>query len=237
VSNVDSNDPNLQRWYNGVEINLTARLPGGARLFGGTSAEKIVTNSCSAASADPNLLLFCDGTKNGIPWQTNVKLAGTYPLPWYGITVNGAYQGLAGQGLGTLPVQYGVFTAGTGFPTPNGVGTYYFISRTTRYPANCTGPCTPNGLVVPNLTAASVNLPIIAPGTEFTPRLNQIDLGASKTFKIAQVSVMPKIDVFNVLNSDDYTAVASTQWAAATYLQPSVILQGRLIRLGVDLKW
>jgi hypothetical protein len=52
-----------------------------------------------------------------------------------------------------------------------------------------------------------------------------------------QISVMPKIDVFNLLNSDDYTAVASTQWAAATYMQPSVILQGRLIRLGVDLKW
>jgi len=237
VSNVDSNDPNLQRWYNGVEINVSARLPGGARVFGGTSTEKVLTNSCSAATNDPNLLLFCDGTKNGIPWLTNVKLAGTYPLPWYGISVNGAYQGLAGQGLGTLPVQYGVFTAGTGFTTPNGVGTNYFISRTTRYPANCTGPCTPNGLVVPGLTPASVNLPIVAPGTEFTPRLNQIDLGASKTFKYDKVSFMPKIDVFNLLNSDDYTAVASTQWAAATYLQPSVILQGRLIRLGVDVKW
>lgn len=48
---------------------------------------------------------------------------------------------------------------------------------------------------------------------------------------------MPKVDIFNLLNSDDYTAVATTQYAARTYLQPSVILQGRLIRLGVDLKW
>ena len=30
------------------------------------------------------LLLFCDGTRNGIPWVTSFTLAGTYPLPWYG---------------------------------------------------------------------------------------------------------------------------------------------------------
>ena len=237
VQNVDSNDPNLQRWYNGVEINLSARLPGGARIFGGTSTEKIITNSCSAASTDPNLLLYCDGGKNNIPWVTNVKLAGTYPLPWYGISVNAAYQGLAGQVLGTAPLQYGVFTAGTGFTTPNGVSTYYFLTPTTTYAANCQGACKPGAVVVPGLNVASVNLPIAAPGTEFTPRLNQVDLGASKTFKFDRVSLMPKIDVFNLLNSDDYTAVASTQYAAKTYGQPSVILQGRLIRLGVDMKW
>ncbi len=234
---MDSNDPNLQRWYNGVEINLSARLPGGARIFGGTSTEKIITNSCSAASTDPNLLLYCDGGKNNIPWVTNVKLAGTYPLPWYGISVNAAYQGLAGQVLGTAPLQYGVFTAGTGFTTPNGVSTYYFLTPTTTYAANCQGACKPGAVVVPGLNVASVNLPIAAPGTEFTPRLNQVDLGASKTFKFDRVSLMPKIDVFNLLNSDDYTAVASTQYAAKTYGQPSVILQGRLIRLGVDMKW
>src|SRR5581483_4356051 len=70
VQNVDSNDPNLKRWYNGVEININARLPKGARIFGGTSTERIITNSCSAAANDPNLLLFCDGSKNNIPWQT-----------------------------------------------------------------------------------------------------------------------------------------------------------------------
>src|SRR5581483_4464131 len=101
VQNVDSNDPNLKRWYNGVEININARLPKGARIFGGTSTERLITNSCSAAATDPNLRLFCDVSKNNIPWQTSVKLSGTYPLPWYGITFSGAYQGLAGQVVGT----------------------------------------------------------------------------------------------------------------------------------------
>src|SRR5262249_52934859 len=237
VQNVDSTDPNLQRWYNGIELNVNARLPRGARVFGGSSIERIITNGCSAASTDPNLLLFCDGSQNNIPWQTSLKLAGTYPLPWYGITVNGAFQALAGQLLGTAPLQYGVFTAGTGFNQPNGIGTNWLVSRTTTYAASCQGNCRPGALVVPGLTAASVNIPLIAPGTEFTPRTNQLDLGVSKTFRWNTASFTPKMDLFNALNSDDYTAVASTQWAAATYLQPSVVLQGRLIRIGVDVKW
>jgi hypothetical protein len=237
VNNVDSTDPNLTRSYNSLEINVNARLPHGVRVFGGTSMEKTISNSCSAATNDPNLLLFCDGSKNNIPWITAGKVAGTVPLPWYGITVSGAYQALAGTSIGTLPVQYGVFTAGTGFATPNGVGSNYLISRTTTYPANCKGPCTPGALMIPGLTVASVNLGMIAPGTEFTPRINQVDFAASKTFKIDYFSFTPKLDIFNALNSDDYTSVASSQFNANTYLQPSVVLQGRIIRIGVDVKW
>ena len=32
VQNVDSTDPDLKRWYNGVEINFNARLPHGVRV-------------------------------------------------------------------------------------------------------------------------------------------------------------------------------------------------------------
>lgn len=51
-----------------------------------------------------------------------------------------------------------------------------------------------------------------APGTEFTPRINQVDFAASKNFKVDRISFTPKLDVFNALNSDDYTAVASSQF-------------------------
>jgi Carboxypeptidase regulatory-like domain len=238
VSNVDSNDPNLQRWYNSFELTLNARLPGGARVSGGPSIDRVITNSCSAAANDPNLLLFCDGSKNNIPWVTNFKLFGSYPLPWYGVTVSGALQALAGQPIGTAPLQYGVFTAGTGFTQPNGIGTNYFVSRTTRYGTTCNGPaCTAGALVIPNLTAASVNIPIVAPGTEFTPRTNQVDFGLSKTITFGTTRITPKLDVFNLLNSDDFSAISSTQWGATAYLQPSVILQGRLVRVGVDVRW
>jgi carboxypeptidase family protein len=237
VSNVDSTDPDLKRWYNGIEVNISARLPHGARIFGGSATDRVITNSCSAAGHDPNLSLFCDGTKNNIPWLTSVKLAGTYPLPWYGVALSGAYQGLAGSSLGTSPLQYGVFTAGTGFNQPNGLGTNWLLSRTTTYAAGCKGTCTPGAAVFPTLTSASIQVPLIAPGTEFTPRVNQVDLGVSKTVTFGSRRITPKLDVFNAFNSDVHTAVASTQFNASSYLQPSVVLQGRIVRVGFDLKW
>lgn len=59
----------------------------------------------------------------------------------------------------------------------------------------------------------------------------------SKSFEFGNFRVNPKLDLFNVLNSDDYTNVASTQFGAATYLRPSTILQGRIIRIGADVRF
>jgi hypothetical protein len=237
VQNVDSTDPNLERAYNSFEISLNARLPRGARIFGGLGTERLVTNTCSAAEHDPNVLLYCDGSRNDIPWLSALKLAGTYPLPWYGITISGALQALPGAALGTAPLQYGVFTAGTGFDTPTGRGTFWNVTPTLNYAANCQGSCTPGARVIPGLSTSTAMVPLRAPGTEFTPRVNQLDLAASKTFRYGHTTFTPKLDLFNALNADYNTTVASTQFNAATYLQPSVVLQGRIVRVGVDVKW
>ena len=61
---------------------------------------------------------------------------------------------------------------------------------------------------------------MIAPGTEFTPRINQVDFAASKTVKIQNWSFTPKLDVFNALNSDDYYSVTSTTFSPR--LDPSL---------------
>jgi hypothetical protein len=58
-----------------------------------------------------------------------------------------------------------------------------------------------------------------------------------KTFEFGRVRVMPNLNVFNALNSDDYTSVTSTQFGAASYMRPSVVLQGRIIRIGANLTW
>jgi hypothetical protein len=82
-----------------------------------------------------------------------------------------------------------------------------------------------------------LDVPLVAPETEYTPRITKLDLSASKRFNFGGVTVLPKLDIFNTLNSDDYTAVVTSQFGTATYLQPSVILQGRIIRFGADVRW
>lgn len=240
VANIDSTSDQMKRVYNGVDVNFNARLPRGARAFGGFNLERSLNDVCVSAQSDPNRSLYCNQWDSDIPWQKQFKATVVYPLPWYGISVSGAWQSLNGYLVGSAAQAYGGFTAGTGFDRPNGQATYWQITSTTRYAANCTGPCTPNGLVLPELAAsgvANIQVPLVAPETEYTPRINQVDFSVSKRFEFGALRMTPKMDLFNALNSDDYSSVVTAQFGAATYKQPSVIIQGRIIRIGVDVSW
>ena len=138
MQNVDASDSDIKRQYNGFELGFNARLPRGARIFGGFNLEQTLADTCSAGT-DPNFTLYCNQWDSGIPWAKQFKLAGTYPLPWWGITTSISLQSLMGYVVGTRAIPYGVFTFGTGFDVPNGQGTYWNVLPTTRYAANCTG--------------------------------------------------------------------------------------------------
>ncbi|HYB94280.1 MAG TPA: carboxypeptidase regulatory-like domain-containing protein [Vicinamibacterales bacterium] len=240
VANVDSTSDDMKRWYNGFDLSFNARMRGGIRAFGGFSVERSLNDVCVAAQSDPNRSLYCNQAESGIPWQKQVKATVVYPLPWQQIAFSVAYQGLNGYLAGTAAQAYGGFTAGTGFDNPRGLGTHWLVTPTTRYAANCQAPCTPGALVLPAMAAsgiASIQVPLVAPETEYTPRINQIDFSVSKSVEFGAFRVTPKLDLFNALNSDDYTSVSSTQFGAATYMRPSVILQGRIIRVGADVRW
>jgi hypothetical protein len=240
VANVDSTNDDMKRTYNGMDINFNARMARGMRAFGGFNIERSLNNVCVSAQSDPNRSLYCNQADSGIPWQKQFKATFVYPTPFWGLQVSVAYQNLNGYLTGTAAQAYGGFTAGTGFDRPNGQGTYWQLTSTTRYAANCTGPCTPGGLVLPQLAAsgvANVQVPLVAPETEFTPRINQVDLSFSKRATFGGINMTPKVDFFNLLNSDDYSSVSTVQYGAAAYMRPSVILQGRIIRVGVDVNW
>jgi len=112
-----------------LDINFNARLPRGARAFGGFNLERSINNTCVAALSDPNKSLYCDQSESGV------------------------------------------------------------------------------------------------------------DFSVSKRFEFGSFRLTPKMDLFNALNSDDYSSVATAQFGAAAYKQPSVILQGRIIRIGADVSW
>lgn len=86
--------------YDGVELAVNARLGSGGLLQGGVGVGQTVTDNCFAVDSPQALREgFCRVT---LPWsaQTQVKLAGNYPLPWWGIQVSGTFQNLAGPSYG-----------------------------------------------------------------------------------------------------------------------------------------
>ncbi|MGH9146499.1 MAG: hypothetical protein ACRD1Q_07305, partial [Vicinamibacterales bacterium] len=100
VNELDTNSSNNTRVYKGIDMSFSARLRGGATLFGGTSTGRTLQNRCEAE--DPNFLQggtpglrFCDDGQFDVPRATLFKLAGTYPLP-YGIRVSANLQSTPG---------------------------------------------------------------------------------------------------------------------------------------------
>jgi hypothetical protein len=165
-----------------------------------------------------------------MPWPMQFKRTLVYPLPVWGISMSLAYQDLNGYVIGTAAQAYGPFTAGTGFDLPRGLASYKQLT-----PANADAPGLAQAMRDAGL--ASLNVPLVAPETQYTPRLRQLDLSFSKRMTFGGMTVLPKIDFFNALNSDDYSSVSSTIFGARDYLQPSVILQGRIIRVGAEVTW
>jgi hypothetical protein len=124
--------------------------------------------------------------------------------------------------LGTLALAQGG-VAGPNLTTPNGAGTVYTVTPTTRYTAcpgnSASAGCTVGALVIPGMNQASLNVPLLAPGTELTPRINQVDFSLSKRIAFERIRFEPKIDLFNAFNSSDtwFGSLFDSTAAGATY--------------------
>ena len=89
----------------------------------------------------------------------------------------------------------------------------------------------------PGMTVASMSVPLVAPATELSDRVNQLDLNVGKWIKAANIQVQPRFDVFNVLNRSDVVLVRSLNYGTSSYFQPATVIQGRIIQLGLNMRW
>jgi hypothetical protein len=216
---VDFASKDRQQIYDGFEFNFAARLPGNAQVFGGTTTQHTLTVNCDQPD-DPNELRFCDERDRPNPFRTQLKLAGTYTLPW-GIQASASLQSEPGAALLTN----------------------WNISRTTRYAADCKAPCTPGALVIPNLTPAQLVVRLIPSGYEFMDRFNQFDMKLAKLFTVRGVRMLGQFEMFNTLNASPVialrngTTTGGTYFGTAAYHQPGDIPQGRLFKVGMQVKW
>ena len=74
------------RVYNGVDLNVNARIGESAFLLGGVTHERAVSTTCDQRD-NPNNLRFCDSAG---PYRTLFKVAGSYELP-YAIQISGSF--------------------------------------------------------------------------------------------------------------------------------------------------
>ena len=101
--------------FDSVDLSINARLARGALFQAGTSTGRTRDNVCNLAANPtlstlssnlyqagialptggtiPNDPAYCDSSP---PFQTQIKMLGVYPLPWWGIQTSATYQSLPG---------------------------------------------------------------------------------------------------------------------------------------------
>ena len=188
--------------FNGIDVTTAVRLGGGVRVQGGIATGSQVTDQCFVVDS-PQQLYHCRVAPS---WgsQTQAKFSVIYPLPW-NFRASAIYQNVPG-----IALQASVVVPNAQIATSLG-----------RNLGQCRGAA---------VCTAQATINLIPPNTMFEPRLQQVDLRFSRTFRMRQLTVDWNIDLFNALNGNSVLQAQSR--FGPTWLNAQEILPGRLLALG-----
>jgi hypothetical protein len=218
--------------YNGVDVTMNARFGQGGQFSGGLSVGRTVTDSCYQNS-DPSLLAQDVSATTGTPtitpptttlpslpaychvappWSagTQVKFMAVYPLPW-DIQTSAIYQNSPG-----IPIAAAYVATNA-----------EILPSLGRNLGSCRGAATCNG---------TVTVELLPPNTLFEPRLQQVDLRLSRTFRLAGTSrLRGNFDVYNIFNASNVLNMNTTYSPpGGVWKDVRQILGGRLLRVGAQ---
>jgi hypothetical protein len=207
---VDVSANQYRSLYTGFETSFSARLPGGAMMFGSWTAEKNVSVFCENddnPNGPPTGDLyqgrnvarggrFCDQRNFDMPFQHEFKLAGNYTLP-LGVDIGAVMQSFGG------------------------------LERVIQW--------TPDAVLFPGGRTQSQTLIITPPGTLFGERWDQLDVNFKKNFRYGNRVHTFQLDIFNVFNNNSIRTMNDT--VGNSLGQVTAIMPGRFPRIGYQFKW
>jgi hypothetical protein len=212
VDILDQNSDN-SRLYTGYDLTFNSRL-NQVTLFGGVSLGHTIYNTCQVD--DPNRLAFCDLSQSDIPMYAQFKFNGSYMFPW-ALQVSGTLQSYPGDARNAS-------ADGTIAAVDPSLHVVWNVNRATF-----------QGLTGQRLTQSSVNVQLIEPGSKLLDRQNQVDLRVKRAFSVAGLQLEAQFDAYNALNTG--VVLTRVQTFGSALDRPASILQGRLIRLGLQARW
>jgi hypothetical protein len=187
--------------YDGIDVSLNARFGQGGLFQGGLNAGRTATE-CAVVD-EP--IQFC---KNVPPFfRPQIKFAGSYPLPFWGLQTSATFQNLPGFPIAASYVATNAEVAPT-------LGRN-LASCGTRVPCNGT-----------------VTINLIEPNTIFEDRLSQLDIRLTKTVRLGRNRIQGMFDIYNVFNGSTVLQIISR--FGPEWQRPAGILGGRLFKFGAQ---
>jgi hypothetical protein len=202
-----------------VDVSVNARLAHGVLLQGGVSTGQTVTDICNVLANSPNATAV---GQFGAPAPVGTPVGGPYchqVTNWMGQTQV--------KMLGTYQVPKADVSLAATFQSVPG----------PQVAANYTAS---NAQVQPSLGRAlsasqpNVTVNLIAPGTLYGDRANELDLRLSKALRVATLRININADMFNVFN---VSPVMQFNAAYAAWLTPQRIMDGRLYKISAQINF
>jgi hypothetical protein len=193
--------------WNGVDIGANARLSNGVFVQGGTSTGRTVSDNCEIVAVLPEV------SPNGAPYCHEVQSWLTQ------------VKGLASYTIPRIDVSI--------------AGTYQYLPG-PAISANwvvATSSSAVQGLGRP-LTGGNQTINLLEPSTEYGKGLNQLDLRFAKNLRFGTTRTMVSLDIYNATNANTVLTHNNTfSPTATTWQQPTLILQPRFFKIGVQFDW
>src|SRR4051812_2259695 len=215
--------------YEGFDLSINARPRAGMFFQAGINAQKRIFDQCAfvdagipayvinaanqAVGAPEVSEIFANGDRacpQDLPYRPDLKLLGSYTLPW-DVQLSGTYQFVRGiQNGGAAPSILAQWAAPAAATT---LGHAYSANAATR---------------IWNLIGVGENYGNF--------NLNQLDLRASKRFRVDQFRFRLDFDAYNIFNSAWPFTVTNTfsTLASSQYLRPTNVLQSRFFKIGAQ---
>jgi hypothetical protein len=205
----------VENWQ-GVDLNVVARLRLGLTVQAGTSTGRRLSDACALKAAVPE-----QGA--GPTGASNTSIAGgsaTNPYCRVAEPYKTQFKGLASY---TIPVA-DVQISGTWTSTPgDSLAANYTVTNAVAFPS-----------LRRNLSSGNVSVNLIAPNTVFAERQNNIDFRIAKIFRYGRTRAQVGVDIYNLTNTDVVTSYNETFVANGTWLRPTAIQPARYARISAQ---
>ena len=194
--------------FNGIDASVNMRFGPGIMLQGGMATGSQGISRCFIVDS-PQDMYQCDVNP---PWsgQTQYKFSGIAPLPW-DLQLSGTYQD-------SSPVATNASFVATNAMIAPSLGRNLGACGTRP---TCTSTAT---------------LELIPLGTYYRePRIRQLDLRFTRSFRFGTRRIQPQIDIYNAFNGNPVTGITTrigTAWQNATS-----VLNPRTIKFGVNMNF
>jgi len=202
--------------WNGLDATTQIRFQGGATVQGGLSLGRQTTDNCDVIGKLDNPSPYQCHRESGLLPQ--VKLLGSYQLPWWDLLVSGTFQSQVPDPVGGANFDYNYF----GLPAN-------YVASSAQIAPSLGRPLSSGGNVTVNVVEA---------GTLYPGRTNQFDMRVAKRVTLRSMRLQGMVDLYNLFNSNNVLRMNGAYGSdGAAWARPQAIVPGRLLKLGAQLSF